>query len=302
MRVARVAAQAKVNLLLHVMLRDDATGYHHILTVFHRIDLADDIVLRAGGRGRTIDVAGPQLPREGLGPGEKNLAYRAAVEFAQRAGWPQGFSIELTKHIPVGGGLGGGSADAGAVLRALNALAPKPLTEDELWSAACVLGSDVPFLTKEWVRAFGSHRGTNLTEVPDLSLPPMDVVIVVPGFSVATADAYRWLDEDRAKSGAYPFTTNLAIVPGDVTMEADEPPPGFVNHFEPVVEARYPELRQIREQLGAKGAVMARLAGSGSCVCGVFRDTPPSDSDLGLDALVIRTRLSSRVVQVEVLE
>jgi 4-diphosphocytidyl-2-C-methyl-D-erythritol kinase len=301
MRVARVQAQAKVNLILHVLQRDETTGYHELLTVFHRIDLVDDIVVRAGGPDRIIEAAGPHLPPEGLGPTEKNLAYGAAAEFAARVGWPEGFVIEITKNIPVGGGLGGGSADAGAVLRALNALAPNPVSADELWTIASTLGSDVPFLAKEWVRAFGHGRGTQLTEMSELSIPPAEVVIVVPNFSVATADAYRWLDEDRAKPGAW-FPTRAEVLRSDAPGEVSELLPWGVNHFEPVVEARHPELRKIRERLAEKGALMARLAGSGSCVFGVFGDTAPSDSELGIDATVIRTRLSARVVQVEVLE
>src|SRR6185503_11221787 len=113
MRIARVQAQAKVNLFLRVgPPRRDAGGYHDIATLFQRIDLADDLIVRAGGSSRSIDCAGPQLPPEGLGDPQKNLAFRAAEAYAEHVGRPRGFSIELTKRIPVGGGLGGGSADA----------------------------------------------------------------------------------------------------------------------------------------------------------------------------------------------
>ena len=123
MRAARVLAQAKINLLLRVGPRDQA-GYHQIVTVFQRIDLADEVLVRVGGSVRTLDCTGPRLPSRGLGAPEDNLAYRAAVAYAERAKWLRGFSVELTKNIPTGGGLGGGSSDAGAVLRALDALDP----------------------------------------------------------------------------------------------------------------------------------------------------------------------------------
>src|SRR5688572_7964745 len=113
MRVARVQAQAKVNLVLRVGARS-LDGYHDIATVFQRIDLADEIVVRLGGVSRSIDCTGPQFPSVGLGPPESNLAFRAALAYAERATWIRGFAIEVTKNIPVGGGLGGGSADAGA--------------------------------------------------------------------------------------------------------------------------------------------------------------------------------------------
>src|SRR6185436_7983433 len=105
-------------------------------------DLADDIIVRVGGAGRTLHVAGPRLPEAGLGPTEKNLAYRAAMAYSERAGWPSGFSIELNKNVPTGGGLGGGSSDAGSVLRALDALNERPLGRTTLLELAAGLGSD----------------------------------------------------------------------------------------------------------------------------------------------------------------
>lgn len=284
MRAARVAAQAKVNLFLNVGPRD-ASGYHDLLTCFRRTDLADEILVRVGGSVRTLDCSGPRMPPGGLGPAEKNLAYRAAIEYASRAGWPTGFAIRVTKNIPVGGGLGGGSADAGAVLRALNALAPQPMSAAELWSVACELGSDVPFLASESVIASGRGRGTQLSD-PVTAAEAEQLVIVVPPFSIATADAYRWLDEDRER---------LGWKEGPLTASD-------VNDFEASVERRHPDLRQVRERLLASGARLARLAGSGSCVFGLFADNSPAELDLGIEAEIIRATTSARVVQVEVLE
>jgi 4-diphosphocytidyl-2-C-methyl-D-erythritol kinase len=284
MRVARVTAQAKINLFLNVGAREES-GYHHLVTLFQRIDLADEIIVRVGGNDRSLDVSGPHIPASGLGPTEKNLAYRAAIEYAAntRTRFPKGFAIELTKHIPVGGGLGGGSADAGAVLRALDALAPRPMDPQKLQQIAASLGADVPFFATEHVSALGTNRGEVLTPQSVLN-SVADVLLVVPPFSIATADAYRWLDEDRVK-----------WVPPNI-----EPRSG--NDFEPVVEKRYPQLREIRERLVAMGARLARLAGSGSCVFGVFDQSTGDPRAVALDALVIPTRTSSRVVQVEVQE
>jgi len=123
---ARVVAQAKVNLVLRVLARE-AGGYHSIETVFLRLDLGDDVEVRIAASGRSLTCTGPAMPEAGLGPVEKNLAYRAAALYQEASGWPAGFAIEIGKRIPVGAGLGGGSADAGAVLRCLDALAPRPL-------------------------------------------------------------------------------------------------------------------------------------------------------------------------------
>jgi 4-diphosphocytidyl-2-C-methyl-D-erythritol kinase len=300
MRVARVSAQAKINLLLRVGARD-SSGFHAISTWFLRLDLADEIVVRVGGNARAIDVSGPRLPPGGLGAPEKNLAYRAAVAYAERTGWPTGYSIELTKNIPVGGGLGGGSADAGAVLRALDALAAKPLGNQALVELAASLGSDVPFLTSENIAAFGTGRGEKLQPIDPL--PPRDVLLVVPDFAISTADAYRWLDESRPNLPA-PNELQTWLVPMSAltSWELLSETPLHTNDFEAVVEQQHPALLQFRERLTSSGARIAHLAGSGSTVFGVFDASPPPARDVGVDALVIPTRTSSRVVQVDVRE
>ena len=119
---ARIAAQGKINLGLRVLARE-AGGYHQLETVFARLALADIIEVRITDGERKLDVKGGDT-----GPLDKNLALRGALAFISATGWPPGFSISLQKNIPIGAGLGGGSADAGGVLRALNALAPHRAT------------------------------------------------------------------------------------------------------------------------------------------------------------------------------
>jgi 4-diphosphocytidyl-2-C-methyl-D-erythritol kinase len=310
MRVARVAAQAKINLFLRVGSRR-ADGFHDVVTMFQLVDLADDVIVRIGGAGRTLHVAGPRLPDAGLGPTEKNLAYRAAIAYLERAGWPNGFSIELNKNIPAGGGLGGGSSDAGAVLRALDAANERPIGPAALDVLAAQLGSDVPFFVSGSARALAMGRGEMLGGLDPLFA--RDVLLVVPQFGVATADAYRWLDEDR--TSGYPDVTpapESAPDPAGSAVTAATPPPGSDewdlverashNDFEPVVERRHPELRRIREALSGHRASIARLSGSGSTVFGVFDRLPAMPATIGGDLVVLRTRTSSRVVPVEVLE
>ena len=307
---ARVEAQAKVNAFLIVSERRP-DGFHDIETLFHRIDLADQITVRVGGSARSLDVTGPAIPPSGLGPIERNLAYRAAESFGKRIGgeFGRGFSIELTKNIPVGAGLGGGSADAGAVLRALNTLAGKPLTTEDLIELASTLGSDVPFFASEYVRAEGYGRGEQLhdhsafPEWWEENWEPREMVTLVPPFATATADAYRWLDEDRKAGLASPpleLPSSGGLVQSTSWWRYFRENIG--NSFESVLEARHPELRDLRRRLDAAGAETAMLAGSGSCVFGVFRQDVPRPSDLGSHARVIHTRASSRVVQVEVLQ
>lgn len=303
-RTARVAAQAKINLFLKVLERDDQ-GYHKLWTLFQRIDLTDDVVVRVGTRDRSLHVDGPRVPAGGLGPPEKNLSWRAAEEYGlhQRGAFPNGFAIEITKNIPVGGGLGGASADAGAVLRALDALAPEPLGAGRLAQIARTLGADVPFMAGDLERAYGGGYGDRISRAaPASELAPADVVLAVPLFGISTTDAYRWLDDDRGR--AWTDGRNAPQGPGELPeSKADwESMCREGNDFEPVVEKRHPSLRKIRERLASMGAIAARLAGSGSTVFGLFRGPAPSDAELGLDAPVIRTRTSARVVPVETQE
>lgn len=296
MRVARVQAQAKVNLTLQVHPGVDAAGYHRLTTLFMRVGLLDVVTVRLGGTSRSLDVTGAQLPAGGLGPVEKNLAYRAAVEYLRHApAMPQGFAIEIVKRIPVGGGMGGGSADAAGVLRILDTLAPKRMDRATYMRIASSLGADVPFLASDYIMSVGTGRGDILSgpiAPPELS----EMLLLIPAFSIATADAYRWLDEDRA-SGVAAYVER-AVTAGADTWAAME----TFNDFEPVVERRHPVLREMRERLTAVGARIARLAGSGSCVFGIFDEIPPPPRDLGFDAEEMIVGTGDRVVQVEVQE
>jgi 4-diphosphocytidyl-2-C-methyl-D-erythritol kinase len=200
-REAAVRAQAKVNLYLRVLAREEG-GYHQIESLFQRLALGDDVRVRVGPavRDRTLTCDGPAVPPEGLGPVERNLAWRAALAYAEAAGWPDGFAVDVRKLVPVGGGLGGGSADAGAVLRCLNALAPAPLPPGELLALAAPLGADVPFLTSGAALALAWGRGERMLALPPL--PERRVHLAVFAEGVSTAEAYASLAEWRRATGA----------------------------------------------------------------------------------------------------
>ena len=288
---ARVIAQAKVNLLLRILAREQS-GYHSLETIFLRLDLGDDVAVRVTS-GRTIDASGPTMPPGGLGPAEKNLAYRAAVAYADATGWPNGFSIEITKRIPVGGGLGGGSADAGAVLRALDALSPSPLGS-RLVELGAELGADVPFMTIDSPMALAWSRGERM--LPLRAPQPKPTLLVVPDFGINTAEAYGWLAHDRGK---YDPVGGLIASDGLATWE------GIVglatNDFQAVVGRRHPVIAEVVDELASVGAVISMLSGSGSTVFGVFDSAPDAavlTRSTGFTTLVTKT--SSRVEQVTV--
>lgn len=260
----RVAAQAKLNLHLRVLAREES-GFHSIETIFHRIDLADELTVEVTAGERTLDVDSGET-----GPAESNLAWRAAVAYAAHAGWPRGFRIELRKRIPVGAGLGGGSADAAAVLRALNSLSPEPVGMHGLLHLAADLGADVPFLASDAVMALAWGRGERMLALPPL--PLRDILLMNPGFSVSTADAYRWLDDDRVNE--------RTEAPLPLAIDADSLSTWAAigrfarNDFEAPVIARHPRLAGYLERLRHSRATFAQMTGSGSAIFGVL-DSPP---------------------------
>lgn len=275
---ARVAAQAKINLRLKILARE-ADGFHSIETIFARIDLADDLVIRVGGHGQSIDCRGADL-----GPVEHNLAYRAAIAYQSATAWPDAFSIELTKRIPVGAGLGGGSADAGAVLRGLDALSPHPLGP-RLVTLAAELGSDVPFLTLEAPCALAWSRGERL--MPLTTLPARAVVIITPVKGIATADSYSWVSESRLG-----FSPTAFVIEPDAMIDWTLMSAIASNDFDAVVFARFPDLGRAAASLRQHGAMISILAGSGSSVIGVFadeEDAPKALSESGLAGIVSST-------------
>jgi 4-diphosphocytidyl-2-C-methyl-D-erythritol kinase len=287
---ARVPAQAKINLLLRVLARE-ASGYHSLETVFLRLDLADDVRVRVAG-GASLDCTGPAIPDHGLGPTERNLAYRAAKAYSDATGWPHGFAIEIVKQIPVGAGLGGGSADAGAVLRALDAMAPNPLGA-RLIELAAPLGADVAFMTIESPMAVAWGRGERL--LPIRALVPHPTLVVMPHFSIATADAYQWLSSDR---GSYVPTAGVIAPDSLATWESIVAL--ATNDFERVVSARYPVITALVDKLTARDALLAMLSGSGSAVFGIFAEPPDAEAiERETGAIAIATHTSDRVARVD---
>jgi len=257
----RLAARAKINLRLDVLARE-ASGYHQIETVFCALDHADEVEIDIGGTGLTLDVEGADLPT-----GPDNLVYRAAHAFFERAGLDPCAAIRLRKRIPAGGGLGGGSSDAAVTLRGLNLLLGRPLDPQVLLELAMGIGSDVPFFLCGSSLALAWGRGERL--LPLEPLPPLDVVLIVPPFAIATAEAYRELAAQRSTSVPIPEprVTHLTRLAGWDSVFADAR-----NDFQPIATRLHPEVHDYIGGLDAAGASLAMLSGSGSSVFGLFTD------------------------------
>lgn len=290
---ARIQAQAKLNLYLRVLNREES-GYHSIETIYHRIDLADEIALHVeDDKVRAIDVQGGEV-----GPAESNLAYRAAVMYQQEAQWPRGFTIELDKKIPVGAGLGGGSADAGAVLRILDSLARNPLGQKKILAIAASLGTDVPFLVSREPMALAWGRGERMLGLN--ALPQRDVLLVIPEFSIATPEAYEWIDADRppdADPTAY-SASDLLLITEQMLASWGSIAKVNRNDFIASVAERHPRIRDLLRVFRDTGSFLCSMTGSGSAVFGVYDPLPDSTALGGFDGTtMIPTRTSDKVVQ-----
>ena len=295
-RGGRTLAQAKINLSLRV-LNKEPDGFHSIETVFLRLDLGDDVRLHIRAKARSIRCG---VMRDQ--PQEDNLAYRAAALYSEETGWPGGFEIVIKKRIPIGGGLGGGSADAAAVLRILNTLSPNPLEADALRDLASRLGSDVPFLASDFVMALGWGRGEQLLELA--ALPSRDVQLFIPPFGIDTGEAYALLDASRsARPRAVPELT------ADMFGYWESAAKRSVNDFEAVVRPRFPAIDALLAR-GDRHGLFYRMSGSGSTVFKVpgihtrhvegNPDLPPLQIPKGTKIIVTRTAES--VVPVELLD
>jgi 4-diphosphocytidyl-2-C-methyl-D-erythritol kinase len=261
-----LVAPAKVNLYLHIGPRRD-DGYHEIETFFLPLpEPADTLSFRLFDEPGDLDFAcsDPELETD------DNLVARAYRRFGERTGFSPRLEVTLTKHIPHGAGLGGGSSDAATMLRFLNDRAgTRALPPDELSALALGLGADVPFFLLG-----GPARASGVGErlVPeDPGLAGIYVVVACPRIKVSTAWAYAALDASRsspAKAGGN-YLTRVFEENKRAFCVTGRP---LRNDFEPVVFAAHPELGRIKERLLACGAGGALLSGSGSSVYGLFRE------------------------------
>jgi 4-diphosphocytidyl-2-C-methyl-D-erythritol kinase len=232
-------APAKLNLFLHVTGRR-ADGYHDLQTVFQLIDLADDIHIAVREDGLIERQAGA----EGV-PAEADLVVRAARALQAATGIRRGASLSVTKRIPMGGGLAGGSSDAATVLVALNRMWECGLSDDDLAGIGVKLGADVPVFVRGR-SAWGEGRGERLTP---LELPEGYFVLVHPRVHIRTAELFQ----------APELTRNSPPITMTGFLQS-----GGRNDFEPVVRSRYPEVARALDWLGKFAP--ARLTGTGSCI------------------------------------
>lgn len=249
-----VPAHAKLNLGLEI-LRKRPDGYHDIRSVFATISVADDISVTPS---TMIEL---ECIPEMTDKPEQNLAYKAAQAIlAHPAARGRGAKITLRKRIPAGGGLGGGSSDAAAVLVAIRALYDLSISTVELHSIAASLGSDVPFFLTGGT-ALVEGRGERVTPV-DIHIP-YHVVVVFPHVHVNTAEAYQII-QPRDRGSSQTLLEAVATI--------DRSGLHVINDFEQAVFAKHNILQHVKDALLTHGALYASMSGSGSTMFGLFTD------------------------------
>ncbi len=269
-------APAKLNPYLRVVRRRD-DGYHDVETIVLPLDLADRVSLTPRETpGFALRVTGPRAA--GVPTGDDNLALRAAFAFAEATGVIAGAAIEIEKHVPVAAGLGGGSADAAAVLRLLDRAWATGLGEEGLCRIAAGVGSDVPALVLGRP-AMATGRGER---VHAIDVAPTWWVLATFDAGVLAEDAYRWWDLSLRRRLDRPRPVSEALRalnigdPGEIAATLH-------NSLEPEVVRRHPSVAAARDALVAAGAAGVLVSGSGPTVAGLVAS--PADARIAADSV-----------------
>lgn len=283
----RVDAYAKINWYLKILSRNN-DGYHSIATLFQSVSLKDELGLKKIKEGFSFKTNSENIPKDCT-----NLVLKAVEILCNNIKKiPSGLEIFLEKNIPVEAGLGGGSADAAAVLKSLNILWELNLSERKLFALASCLGADVPFNIKGGLAlAFG--RGEKLKfynrrSRPELALYPneasgsgcLPLLIIKPNIGISTKWAYEEFDklnilnsENAATIRALSLQEADALIKAVKLADFENIKKYAVNDFEKVVYLKHPGLEKIKNNLIKHGAETALLCGSGSAIFGLFKDS-----------------------------
>lgn len=261
-----IEAPAKINLHLQVgKLRSD--GYHDLLSLMHLVDLSDRVSLRMEGKGGTVELEGNFDCRK-----EDNLLYKAASAYLQErqkrvpnASPAPGLTISCLKRIPAGGGLGGGSSDAAALLKLLDRFFGAFPQKGVLDEIALSLGSDVPFFLHTGAE-IAQGRGEVLEPVEPL--PAYPLVLVFPKWRISTPDAYASVDRLRREKADRPRSLSLEQLRESYSRPVAQWP--FFNDFTSPVLLQFPESRNLLLGLQNQGALFSQMSGSGSTFFGLF--------------------------------
>ena len=252
----QIKSYAKINWTLDVLFKRD-DGYHELRTIYQTVSLHDTLAITETGGRIEIVCADPRVPCD-----ETNLAFKAVALLREAAGTSKGARIEIEKRIPVAAGLGGGSSNAAATLLALVKLWSVEIDERNLVRIAASLGSDVSFFLIGGT-ALGVGRGEEVHPIERVDSEHL--LLVNPGFSVSTRDAYEKLSRLTRPEAANNIPLTLLAAKGISGL-----PLVARNDLEEVVLAAHPEIAEVKQRLLSLGARHALMSGSGATVFGVF--------------------------------
>lgn len=258
----QIACCAKINLILEIIgKRED--GFHELRTIMQAVSLCDRLLINR----KAVPGISFECDSTDVAMGSDNLVVKAAEYFFREIGESGSVEIVLSKTIPVGAGLGGGSSDAAATLRGLNALWGEPLSRERIFQMAARLGSDVPFFI-EGGTALATGRGEIVTPLPFIGNMP--VLLMNPGFIVPTATVYSnvklHLTSRRSVLNILPVFTAGEITGMDLVRHVR-------NDLQSTVLKLYPEIGEMLEWMSGQGADSVCVSGSGGTVFGLFLDS-----------------------------
>lgn len=249
---------AKINLSLDVLGRLE-NGYHEVQMVMQTVSVFDLVTVTKIKHGIELSTNLPYLPID-----HNNLAYKAAEEFFNYTGIKEGVSIDISKRIPVGAGLAGGSSNASAVLKAMNKLFGTGLSLKELCAIGVKIGADVPYCILGGTR-LAEGIGEKLSSLP--RLPRCSIVLVKPAFSISTKSVYEKIDS----CSDYKRPQTKKLIDGLYEGNLETIASSMGNVLEEVSITEHPILEKVKNELTDLGAICAQMSGSGPTVFGIFR-------------------------------
>ena len=259
MDVLKIDAYAKVNLGLDVVRRLE-NGYHEVKMVMQTVGICDTLTLKKEAEGIKITTDSGEIPAN-----EDNLVYKAAKLLKDKYDIGEGVSIHLEKRIPVAAGMAGGSTDAAAVLKGMNALFSMGLSEEQLKEEGVKLGADIPYCIMGGT-ALAEGIGEKLTRLPDT--PDAFLLVAKPDINVSTKYVYENLQLDKIEK--HPDIDGMveSIQAGNLQGVIDR----MDNVLQTVTEEKYTVIGELKRFMEANGALKALMSGSGPTVFGIYED------------------------------
>lgn len=259
MREYEIDANGKINIAIDVIeKRQD--GYHNIEAIMHSIKLHDTLRITKKLSGITIECNNKNVPF-----GRENLAYKAAEIIRSKFNIKDGVRIVIKKRIPVSAGLGGGSSDAAACLKAMNQMFCLGLKSDELVDLGRLIGADVPFCVLGET-AFAQGKGDILTRIE--CKPKINIILIKPDIRISTEWAYNNLTLGKTQNKPDIRLLINALTQNNIKYVAAN----MRNAFEGLIERFYPQVKHIKNALNESGAIGSIMSGSGPTVFGIYED------------------------------